>query len=172
MILYTFYSKIVKYSLTNTFLYKRPNKLPKFKKITLNINIQIIETKKLFSILLALELIAKQKVALNIKKKTFLKIQFKKGNSVSCKLPLQKQNLHKFCTGFILKILPKSKNITTRNLKQKSLFFEINDSLNFSELKKHYYFFNNLPKFRIILSISTKKKKQLVFFLKLFQIIY
>lgn len=168
-----FYFKTLKYDLINKFVYDNTNKLPKLKKIILNFGSKTADIKQLSSGLLAFELIANQKGVLTTTKKSNILLKIRKGNPTGCKLTLQKYNLFNFLKKTIIEIFPKLKNFNgfTRNrkIKKNALSYELHDTFSFSELERHYYFFNNLPKLDITIITTTKNKKELKFILKSLQ---
>ena len=168
-----FYFRTIKYDLINKFVYKKTKKIPVLKKIVLNFSSKTINNKKLFSSLLALELTTNQKSVFTTSKNSNISSKIQKGNPVGCKLTLQKFNSFNFFGIIVLQILPKFKNINkfilNKKINKNSLSFKFSNIFSFSELEKHYYFFNNLPKLNITLITTTKNKKELIFFCKLFQ---
>ena len=168
-----FYFKTVKYNLINKFRYKKIKKLPKLKKIVLNFISITPDIKKLFSGLLALELIGNQKGILIVKKNTIISIKNCKNTFVDCKITLQKYNLFKVFANTVLKTIPKLKDVDKFNLnkrvKKNTVSYKFHNTFSFSELEKHYYFFNTLPKLIINLLTTAENEKELEFFFRLFQ---
>ncbi len=168
-----FYSKTLKYNLTNKFIYNRTYKLPRLKKIILNFGLKTTDLKQLSSNLLILELIVNQKGILTKTKKPNILLKLQKGNPVGCKITLRKDNLYNFFGRIIVEILPKSKNLKNFNLTQKlkknAFSYEVYNIFNFSELENYYYFLSNLFKLDISIITTTKSKKELIFLLKSFQ---
>ena len=166
-----FYFKTVKYNLINKFKYRKIKKLPKLKKMILHFSSTIPDIKKLFSGLLALELIGNQKGILIITKNKILSAKNRK--SIGCKITLQKYNLFKVFANTILKTIPKLKNVNKFNfnkkVKKNIISYKFYNTFNFSELEKHYYFFNTLPKLVVNLLTTAENKKELEFFCRLFQ---
>ena len=168
-----FYLKTVKYNLINKFRYKKIKKLPKLKKIFLNFSSTTPDIKKLFSGLLALELIGNQKGIIITTKNTIISVKNCKSTLVGCKITLQKYNLFKVFANTVLKTIPKLKDVNKFNLnkrvKKNTMSYKFHNAFNFSELEKHYYFFNTLPKLIIILLTTAENRKELEFFCRLFQ---
>jgi len=170
----TFYFKTLKYDLINKFIYNNTTKLPKITKIILNFGSKTADIKQLSSSLLALELITNQKGVLTTTKKSNILLKIRKGNPTGCKLTLQKYNLFNIFGRTIIEVFPKLKNfngfILHRKIKKNAFSYELQNTFSFSELKSHYYFFNNLTKLDITIITSTQNKKELIFILKSFQI--
>jgi len=172
-----FYLKTIKYILINKFIYKKLQIIPKLKKIVLNFSSKTTDMKKLFTGLLALELITNQKGILTNTKTFITSIKIRKGNPVGCKLTIQKNKIFKILNNIIFKILPKLQNIKKfilNQIKKNTLFFnfKLYNIFNFSELEKHYYFFKNLFELNITIILISKKKREFIFFCKLFQFLY
>lgn len=108
-----FYYKKVKSTLINKFLYYDLKKIPSFNKITLQISLNTTDLRKLLSGFLALEFISNQQSFFLLAKKTLLDSKIHKGNPISCKSTLQKQNLQKVLNNFIFTLLPKRKEMDT-----------------------------------------------------------
>lgn len=120
----SFYLTSIKYQLTNKFNYQKISKLPKIKKIVLNFGSKKINTKELFSGLLAFELIANQKGLLTTVKNASVTLQIRKGIPSGCKLTLQKNNLFRMFADLLLTILPKKKQ-NKFNLNKNSISYKI-----------------------------------------------
>jgi len=166
-----FYFKTVKYKLINKFVYKKVKKLLILKKLVLNFGSKTNSIKKLFSNLLALELIASQRGILTTSSNVVLKTH--KKSPVGCKLSVKKNNLFKFFASTIFQILVQLKNVSNSSLihsiKKNAVSFKIYNVLNFFELEKHYFFFNKLSELNITLIVNTDTKKNFIFFGKLLQ---
>lgn len=166
-----FYFKTVKYKLINKFVYKKLKKLLIFKKIALNFGSKTSNIKKLFSSLLALELIANQRGILTTSSNVLLKMR--KKSPVGCKLSVKKNNLFKFFANTIFQILVLLKKVSNLSLihsiKKNTVSFKIYNIFNFFELEKHYFFFNKLSELNITLIVNTDTKKNFIFFGKLLQ---
>jgi len=160
-----FYLTNVRHQLINKFVYKKIAKLPKFKKVELNLESKTTDTKMLFSGLLAFELITNQKGLLTTIN-TSITFQIRKGNLAGCKLTLQKNNLFRFFTEFLLNITPKIK-INRFNLNKNSFSCKIKEILTLWKLETHYYFFNHLSNLNLTLVMTTNSKKEIMFFYKL-----
>ena len=166
-----FYFKTVKYKLINKFVYKKVKKLLIIKKIVLNFGSKTSSIKKLFSGLLALELIGNQKGMFTTSSNITLKTR--KKSPVGCKLSVKKNNLLKIFESTIIQLLVQQKNVSNLSLihsiKKNSISFKIHSVFNFFELEKHYFFFNKLSELNITLIVNTKNKKTFIFWGKLLQ---
>lgn len=164
-----FYFKTVKYNLINKFIFSKQKTIPKLKKISLNFNSKTADIKKLLSGLLAFELVINQKGNIIITKNNNISIKIRKGNPVSCKLAIKKQNLLKFYSFILFNILINHKIKINIGIKKNAISYTINDSVKILKLKKYYYFFNTIPKLNITIITNTKNSKEIKFFFKLFK---
>jgi|SRR6476661_8696522 len=166
-------SNTLKHDLLNKFYYKNINDLPKLKKVILNFGCKTNDIKQLSITALALELIANQKGILTKSKKSNILLKIRKGNPVGCKLTLRKKLMLTFLEKALIETFPKIKNFNgltiSKQIKKNSFSYELHDNLNFNELEKHYYLFNNLPKLTITVVTNTTTKKEFLFILKAFQ---
>lgn len=166
-----FYLKTVKYKLINKFVYKKVKKLQIIKKIVLAFGSKTNNIKKLFSGLLALELIGNQKGRFTTSSNIALKMY--KKNPVSCKLSVKKNNFLKIIEITIIQLLMQQKNVSNLSLihsiTKNATSFKIHNVFNFFELEKHYFFFNKLSELNITLIVNTKNKKTFIFWGKLLQ---
>ena len=105
----TYYHKIVKYDLVNTFLCQNLTEIPELKKIVLNFGYQKSNLKYLISGLLALEFITSKKGSLTKSKHLNLFLKIKKGNPVGCKIVLKKNTMYFFYIRLITSIFLKAK---------------------------------------------------------------
>jgi hypothetical protein len=83
--------------------------------------------------------------------------------------------LFKFIGKLIIKIFPKLKNLSDYSFYfkiQKAYFlYYLKNIFTFSELENYYYFFNNLPKLYLIITLNYYiEKKEFIFILKSFKI--
>lgn len=158
-----FYLTNIRYQLLNKFTYKKLIELPKFQKIVLNFESKKIDTKTLFSGLLAFELIANQKGHLiKTAHTTTIIFRIRKGNPAGCKLVLKKNKLFKLFAYFLLNILPKIKQKKT-NLNKNAFSYKIKETLTFLKLESYYYFFNCLYNLNLTLLVNTKKRADFIF---------
>jgi large subunit ribosomal protein L5 len=156
-----FYLTTIKYCLTNKFVHKKVNTLPKLSKIVLSFNSRTTDHKKILSNLLMFELIATQKGY--VRKKAAIGVTTYKGNPIGCKLTLKKQNLFNFLISMTL-LLTGSEFF---NLNQGTLSLKIKDTFSFFKLETHYYFFNSLSNLNLTVVTTTQNKKEILFFYKL-----
>jgi len=165
----SFYFKTVKYNLINKFIYSKQKTIPKLKKISLNFNSKTADIKKLLSSLLAFELVTNQKGNIIVSKTINISIKIRKGNPVSCKLAIKKQNLLKFYSFILFNILVNHKIKINTGIKKNTISYTINDSVKILKLEKYYYFFNTIPKLNITIIMNIKNSKEIKFFFKLFK---
>jgi ribosomal protein L5 len=161
----SFYLTTIKYYLTNKFIYKKVNRLPKLDKIILSFNSKKIDNKKILSGLLMFELITGQKGCM--KKTKVVTITIRDGNCIESKLILKKQNLFKLFSNLLINLAPLL-DTNLFKLNKNSILLKIHDTFNFFKLETHYYFFNLLSNLNITVVITTKNKKETIFFYKLF----
>jgi large subunit ribosomal protein L5 len=168
-----FYIKTLKYDLINKFKYKNTIELPKFKKVILNSNSKMTNLKQLSSSLLAFELITYCKGNLIYAKKPNIMLKIRKGNPIGCKLTLQNNDLFDFIGKIIIKVFSKFKNLNDysfcKKLEKTTLSYKLTDIFSFSELKNHYYYFNNLLGLNLAITLDLKHKKEFIFVLKSFK---
>ena len=173
-----YFQTIVKYDLINKFQYKNIKKLPKLKKIVLNFNCKNADTKQLAVTMTALELISLQKGILTVKKKSNVILKLKKGEPIGCKIILRKTNMYNFLFKILNEILPKVKNFKKFNLKQNrnknykinTFSFKLKNTLNFLELEKNYYLFQNLSFLNITFVTNKMSFCEFIFLFQSFKI--
>jgi ribosomal protein L5 len=156
-----FYLTTIKYCLTNKFIYKKVNILPKLSKIVLSFNSKTTDNKKILSNLLMFELIATQKGY--VRKKASVTVTTYKGSPIGCKLTLKKRNLFNFLTSMTFLLAGNE----FFNLNQGTLSLRIKNTFSFFKLETHHHFFNSLSDLNITVITTTKNKKELLFFYKL-----
>jgi len=162
-----FYLTTIRYKLLNKFIYKKLIELPKLQKIVLNFELKKIDTKTLFSGLLAFELIVNQKGhIIKVTNNNNITLKIRKGNPSGCKIILKNDKLFKLVAYFLLNILPKIKQ-EKFNLNKNAFSCKIKETLNFLKLESHYYFFNCLSSLNLTILVNTKKKEEILFFYKL-----
>ena len=161
-----FYLTNIRYQLLNKFIYQKLVEFPKLEKIILNFESKKIDTKTLFSGLLAFELIASQKGLLTKTVNINITLKIRKGNPAGCKLTLKKNKLFELFTYFLLNILPKIKQ-NKFNLNKNNISYKIKKTLAVLKLETHYYFFNYLSNLNLTILVNTKKKEEILFFYKL-----
>lgn len=165
--------KTLKYDLVNKFFYKKTKSIPAIKKIILNFGSKTTDLKFLSSSLLALELITLNQGKLTTTNKTNVVLKIRKGNPVGCKIILQNKQMFCFLENIFVNIFPNIKNFDGITLNKiidsKTFSYQLKETLNFNELKKHYHLFNNLPNLNINIITNAKNKKELIFLLKSIQ---
>lgn len=129
-------------------------KLPKLKKITLNIGQKDCKKDKILSLLLALELIANQKGKYTQSKKNIIELKIKKGSIVGCKITLRKKNMLSFLEKMILFYFPKVKDFKGLKINQDNFSFSIDNILNFFELSDEFLQFSQLPKLDVAFKVQ------------------
>jgi large subunit ribosomal protein L5 len=170
-VLKTYFEKIIKYDLINTFIYKNLKNIPKFKKLILNFGYKKSNLKYLISGLLALEFISSKKGKLTKSKHLNLLLKLKKGNPVGCKIVLKKSSMYFFYLKLITFILPKIKQFQIsqqkRDLKNfKFVSFQLKTPLLFAELENQFQLFKEIPRLDVTLLTNSKSQKELFFLLK------
>ena len=168
-----FHKKILKYNLSNKFIYKNTKDLPKLTKVILNFGCKTTEIKQLSASLLALELITQQKSKLTTTSKPNILLKLRKGNPIGCKVTLQKKQMFSFLERIFIDIFPKIKNFKglaiNKKMRQNVFSYEHHNIFNFNELEEHYYLFNNLPKLSATVVARSKTKEEFIFILKSLQ---
>lgn len=168
-----FYNKNLKFDLINKFHYANLKKLPKLKKIILNLNCKTTNLKTLGINLLALELITNQKGKLIISKEPNLLLKLRKGNPRGCKLVLKSSIMLIFFLENLNKVVSNTKNFNSikiyKKVERKSFSFVIKNILSFSELSENYSLFSSLSYISLSFITNAKTKKELIFFLKSLQ---
>ena len=168
-----FYFETIKYNLINKFIYNKQKNFSEIQNISISFSSEGNNIKKLLSGMLALELVINQKGTIIPSKNNGVSIKIHKGNPVSCKLAIKKQNLLNFLSFIIFSSLPKQKYLDKKTIKteiKNAISYTIVDSIKVLKLEKHYYFFNNIPKLNITVITNTKNVKEINFFFKLFKI--
>jgi large subunit ribosomal protein L5 len=169
-----YYKNIIKYDLTNKFLYKNINELPKIKKIILNFGNKNTKIKNSAAALLALELITTKKGVLTKTKKPNLFLKIQKGKPAGCKIILKKTLMYNFLNKILLEITPSITNFLILKKKYKNYsnfsFNLDNKKLVFSELKEHYYLSKTLAYLNITIVTNSKTQKELFFLLRSFNL--
>jgi len=167
----TYFHKVIKYDLINTFFYPNIKNIPQLKKITLNFGYQKSNFKYLVSSFLALEFISLKKGKITKSKHLNVFLKIKKGNPVGCKIVLKKNAMHFFYLKLITSILSKTKQSQTTNLQWnlklvKSISFQLKTPLLFPELENQFQYFKDIPKLDITLLTNSRSQKELVFLFK------
>jgi large subunit ribosomal protein L5 len=167
----TYFSKVIKYDLINTFFYRNLIEIPKLRKITLNFGYQKSNFKYLVSSLLALEFISSKKGRMTKSKHLNVFLKIKKGNPVGCKIVLKKSTMYFFYLKLITSIFSKVKQSKTSRFQWdlkliKSISFQLKSPLLFAELENQFQFFKDIPRLDITLLTNSKSQKELFFLLK------
>jgi len=167
----TYYHKIVKYDLVNTFLCQKLTEIPELKKIVLNFGYQKSNLKYIISGLLALEFITSKKGSLTKSKHLNLFLKIKKGNPVGCKIVLKKNTMYFFYIRLITSIFSKAKQpakypFQWSSKSVKSISIQLKSPLLFSDLETQFQFFRNIQRLDITLVTNSRSQKELFFFLK------
>nr|QII42425.1 ribosomal protein L5 [Phaeodactylum tricornutum] len=169
-----FYIKTLKQELINKFSYKHTKQLPELKRITLNFGLEANEMKGLAISVLALELIAKQKVCLTNTRGPNIRLKTRKGHPAGCKTTLSKKAMFPFFIKTLVEILPKIKNFTgfkiTFEMEKSVLSFQIKDVFSFTELERQYNLFNSISKLDVAFVTNSVDRKETIFILKSLQL--
>jgi large subunit ribosomal protein L5 len=104
----TYFDRVIKYDLINTFFYQNLLEIPKLEKIILNFGYQKSNFKYLVSGLLALEFISLKKSKITKSKHLNVFLKIKKGNPVGCKIVLKKNTMYLFYLKLITSVFSKS----------------------------------------------------------------
>jgi len=165
----SYYNNIVKYDLINKFYYKNHKKIPKLNKIILNFNSKNLNSKLLFSSIMALELISTQKSVITLSKKSNITLKIRKGNPNGCKVTLRKEKMYTFFFRLISEIFLNLKlfdGFSRKKFKNSvnSFSFKIPKSLFIYELENFYHFFKNLPDLQIVIVTNSLSSNELIFF--------
>ena len=107
----TYFDKIIKYDLVNTFFCQNVIEIPKLKRIILNFGYQKSNFKYFVSSLLALEFISSKKGKITKSKCLNMILKIKKGNPVGCKVILRKNTMYHVYTNIINSIFLKAKRL-------------------------------------------------------------
>jgi large subunit ribosomal protein L5 len=140
--------------------------IPTLEKIVINTtsSTYAIDRKNLIPALLALELIAGQKVKFTCAKKSLAPFKIRENQILGCKVTLRKNHLYNFLTVFTSIVLPKLRDFS--GISKKSLDISGNLSLGFTDLlvfphlENHFEFFQNVRGIHI--NFSSKKASRSV----------
>jgi large subunit ribosomal protein L5 len=170
LLLKDYYKLIIKYDLINKFTYKNLKKLPKIKKISINIcyNNKNFDLKNLAQAILSLELITKQKGKITFLKNLKISVKIRKGYPVGCKVTLKKNAIYHFFFNLLTNVLPKTKNFYGININKNvtnTISFKITNIFVFNEIEKHHNIFKNVPVFDVTFVTNTKTQKELLYLL-------
>lgn len=162
-----FYLKVLKYDLINIYNFNNSSKLPELK--TLIINFKTNKIKKVFFGLLAIELIINQKSPLITNQKWNVLLKINKGVVTAYKLTIKKNNQFIFYTKIILEIFASLDLFQKLKIKKTFNTFQVQNVLNFSELKNHLNCFQLVPRLNFTMITKSKTKKQFRFLFKSLQ---
>ena len=158
-----YYQNVTIYDLLTKLNFKNIFEIIKITKICLNIGFKDanIEKKKLINIILLLKLITNQKPLLTKSKKNIIFLKIKKNSIIGCKVTLRKKNMFIFLEKLIIFILPNFNKFKI-NLKNKNILnFQIQNILDFFELKTEFFKFKNIPPIDISIHTNSKNKNTL-----------
>ena len=165
-----YYKTIITQDLINKFNYKTYNHIPYIKKMTLNIGWKQPETRNLLASLLAIELITSQKAVPTRIKNLDLSLKIKKGLPTGCKVTLRSYRIYEFTFRLTSEILPRLNQINDFNYKKlsnlKSLTFSLTELLNFTELETNYFYFKNIAKLDVTITLKANQFNEVYFLLK------
>lgn len=173
-----YFQTIIKYDLINKFQYFNIKKLPRLKKIVLNFNFKSSDVKRLALAMVALELITLQKGTLTFTKRSNILLKLKKGEPIGCKIVLKNKNMYLFLFKILNEILPKIKNFQglvfkinkNNNLKINTVSLKLKNILNFLELEKNYYIFQNLSFLNVTFVTNQTNINEFIFLFRSFKI--
>ena len=158
-----YYQNVTIYDLLTKLNFKNIFEIIKITKICLNIGFKDanIEKKKLINIILLLKLITNQKPLLTKSKKNIIFLKIKKNSIIGCKVTLRKKNMFIFLEKLIIFILPNFNKFKI-NLKNKNILnFQIQNILDFFELKTEFFKFKNIPPIDISIHTNSTNKNTL-----------
>jgi large subunit ribosomal protein L5 len=170
------YNKTIKNDLINKFYFKNEQKIPKLKKIVLNIGHKKSEISELAISSFFLELITNNKSCkLTASSKTNAFLKLRKGYPVGCKIILKKTEMYNFLFRLLNEIFPKIKDfehtLFKSNIEQNSITYNLNNLLIFPEVEDYFSIFSNkLSSLSITLVATTKTKEEIQFLLNSFKI--
>lgn len=164
MFLTYYYKRIILYDFLNKFKYTNINQMPNIKKIVLYFNYKKIDFKTLLLSSMALELLTFQKSIIIKSKKINIKLKFKIGSPVGCKITIRKKNIDIFFLKLLTNdILNKNLYITKISNEKLTLNLKITNVLKFAELEKHYNMFKKLSSLNITIITNSNTNKELIF---------
>jgi ribosomal protein L5 len=167
----TYFHKVIKYDIINTFKYQNLDQLPELNKIVLNFGYSKSNLKYLISGLLALEFVSSKKGKLTKAKNLNLLLKIKKGNPTGCKVILRKNYMYLFYFKLITSSFSKIKHSQLPQFPHyletfKSLSYQLKSPLFFAELESQFQFFRHIPSLDITLCTNAQSQKELFFLLK------
>jgi large subunit ribosomal protein L5 len=146
------FKNIVKHDLLLKYANKHLYNVPKLKKVVLNFSTKDISSvMSLLKIINVLELISLNVSVVTCSKTSNIRLKFREGTIVGCKITLRNNSMHSFLFRLILLILPKFrqfeglKSVETKT-QSNSFSFSIQNVFIFSNFNNHHSFFVGLPK--------------------------
>jgi len=167
------YQNVIIYDLITKIHFKNIFEIPKINQICLNIGLKNanIEKKKLINIIILLKLITNQKPITTKSKKNNIFLKIKKNSIIGCKINLKKNNIYIFLEKILIFIIPNINKINF-NLKNKNILnLQINNILNFFELKTEFLKFKNIPPIDVSIHTNSNNNINLYILLNLLLII-
>ena len=168
-LLKNYYTKIIKQDFINKFKTPNNTKIPKLKKITLNFGCKNFSIQKFATTMLALEIITTKKALTTTSKKQNILLKIQKGQPAGGKVELENNEIHFFINKLNLEILPKFRNFSGFNIKDRKHNFHCQlpkNSIKLYELETQDPLFADLPTLDINVSTNSKNTKKLLFFIK------
>jgi len=167
------YKSIIIYDLLTKLHFQNVFEIPKINKINLNIGCKnlSINKKKLVNFIVLLKLITNQQPIITKSKKNNIFFKIKKNSIVGCKITLRKKNVNIFLEKLLIFILPNIKEIKFNENSENILNFQIENILNFFELKNEFLKFKNTYPIDVSINTNTKKNKNLFLLLNSLYII-
>jgi ribosomal protein L5 len=173
-----YYKKIIRYDLINKFP-KNNNlkKIPKLKKIVLNLGCENLDLKKFLSNALFLELCASSDAKITRYRKSDIVLQIRKGTPAGCKAVLKGKLMYSFLNKLLSDIFPRIESFKKLSLRKKSLSTYLSFSIEeiapaFSEFEEHYDTLDgaNLPKLDVTLVTDSTSKEEFMFLIESFKL--
>ena len=157
------YQNVTIYNLLTKLNFQNIFEISKITKICLNIGFKDsnIEKKKLINIILLLKLLTNQKPLITKSKKNDIFLKIKKNSITGCKITLRKKNIFFFLEKILIFILPNLKKINLNIKNQNILNFQINNILDFFELKNEFVKFKDSPPIDVSIHTNVKKSNEL-----------
>ena len=156
-----YYNNIIVYDLIIKLNIQNIHKIPKIKKINLNINFDKNKKKKeILNILLFFNLLTNQIPCFIKSKKNLVIVKVKKNSIIGFKMILYRKNIYIFLEKILFFILPNIKKKKNYFLKNNNNFnFKIVNLLNFSEFKNELLKFKEIFNISLFVSINTDNCK-------------
>ena len=154
-----YYKNIIIYDFINKNIIKNFFQIIKINKICINISFKkiLVEKEKLLNSVLFLKLITNQKGKITKSKKNNIFLKIKKNAVIGCKITLRKNNVNFFLEKFIFFILPEIDKNLVKKINKNIINFKINNILDFIEVKKEFFRFQNIPSIDISIHLNNNK---------------